>query len=107
MPSIQRKIGLGSAAFVAIIALLALLSYTDLRYLELRIEGGVAAYDFLDSVLEIRLEEESFLRSGDVQHLQAALTSARRATRILASNRQAFRALGTEPTNVEPRVVAV
>jgi len=105
MPSIRRKIGLGSAAFVAIIALLALLSYSDLRYLERRIEAGVAVYDFLDAVLAIRLEEESFLPSGDVQHLKAALTHAGLAKRILASNRQAFLALQTEQTDSELRAV--
>jgi two-component system, NtrC family, sensor kinase len=105
MPSIRRKIGLGSFAFAAIIALLALLSYSDLRYLERRIESGVAIYDFLDAVLDIRLEEESFLLSADVQNLQSALAHAGRAKRILASNRQAFLALQTERSGSELRAI--
>jgi len=107
MPSIQRKIGVGSAFFVAIIALLALLSYSDLRYLERRIEAGVAAYDFLDAALAIRLEEESFLLSADVQRLRAALAHAGRAKRILASNRQAFLALQAVQEDLDPRALEV
>lgn len=96
MPSIRRKIGLGSYALVAIIALLALLSYGDLRYLEQRIESGVAIYDFLDAVLELRLEEKNFVLSADVRNLQAALAYAGQAKSILESNRRAFLALQTE-----------
>jgi two-component system NtrC family sensor kinase len=105
MPSIRRKIGLGSAAFAAIIALLALLAYSDLRYLERRIEAGVAVYDFLDAVLDIRLEEKTFLLSANVQQLKAALAHAEMAKRILASNRRAFLALRTVGTDLELRAV--
>ncbi|MCG6862148.1 MAG: hypothetical protein LJE70_12855 [Chromatiaceae bacterium] len=107
MPSIRRKIGLGFSAFAAIIALLALLSYSDLRYLERRIEAGVAVYDFLDAVLDIRLGEASFLLSADAEHLQAALIHAGRAKRLLASNRQAFLALQTEQTKLDPGAAEV
>ncbi len=59
MPSIRRKITLGAYVLVAIIALLALFSYSDLRYLERRIDSGVVIYDFRDEVLELRLEEKN------------------------------------------------
>jgi len=101
MPSIRRKIGLGSTAFAAIIALLAMLSYSDLRYLEQRIESGVAVYDFLDAVLDFRLGEESFLLTADVEDLQAAVAHARLAKKILESSRQAFLALQTERADTE------
>ena len=97
MPSIRRKIALGSYALVAIIALLALFAYSDLRYLEQRIDSGVAIYDFLDAVLEIRLEEKSFLQSADAKNLQSALAYAHEAASILQAHRSAFLVLQTEP----------
>jgi len=96
MPSIRRKIRLGSFALVSIIALLALLSYGDLRYLEHRIESGVVIYEFLDAILEIRLEEKNFSLSSDARNKQSALDFAEKAKGILQQNRQAFLALQTE-----------
>ena len=97
MPSIRRKIALGSYALVAIIALLALFAYSDLRYLEQRIDSGVAIYDFLDAVLETRLEEKNFLQSADAEDLRSALAYAQEATSILQANRHAFLVLQAEP----------
>jgi signal transduction histidine kinase len=96
MPSIRRKIQHGSFALVSIIALLALLFYSDLGYLERRIESGVAIYEFLDAVLEIRLEEKSFSLTSDVQNKQSALDFADRARDILQQHRHAFLALHSE-----------
>jgi len=96
MPSIRRKITLGAYALVAIIALLALFSYSDLRYLERRIDSGVVIYDFRDEVLEIRLEEKNFILSADERNLQSALAHAEKAQDTLQANRQAFLALRTD-----------
>lgn len=97
MPSIRRKIALGSYALVIVIVLLALLSYSDLRYLEKRIESGVAIYDFLGAVLEVRFEEKNFSLSADIRDLQRALDFAEKARGILRENREAFLAVQTEP----------
>jgi len=97
MPSIRKKISFGFYVFVAIIALLTLISYSDLRYLERRIDSGVVIYEFLDAVLEFRLHEKSYLLHYDPQSLQSTLHYAAAAGNILAADKQAFLALRDEP----------
>ncbi len=97
MPSIRRKISFGFFALIAIIAFLALFAYSDLRYLERRIGSGVAIYEFLETVLVIRLREKDLLLYASDQDLESALDYAAKAEDILKANRQAFLALQTEP----------
>ncbi len=97
MPSIRQKISFGFYAFVAIIAFLALFAYSDLRYLEQRIGSGIAIYEFLDAVLEVRLQEKNFFLYANERSLQSTLDYAGKAATLLKANRQAFLALQTEP----------
>ncbi len=97
MPSIRRKISFGFYALVAIITFLALFAYSDLRFLEQRIGSGVAIYEFLDAVLEVRLQEKNFLLYAKEQNLQSAFDYAGKAEGILETNRRAFLALQTGP----------
>lgn len=96
MPSIRQKISRGFYALVAIIALLALFTYSDLRYLERRIGSGVAVYEFLDAVLEIRLQEKNLFLYKDEANLPSALNYAEKAREILKANRHAFLALQSD-----------
>ncbi len=96
MPSIRQKISFGFYAFVAIVAFLALFAYSDLRYLEQRIGSGVTIYEFLDAVLEVRLQEKDFFLYANERNLQSALDYAGKAEAILKANRQAFLALQTD-----------
>lgn len=97
MPSIRQKISFGFYGFVAIVGFLALFAYSDLRYLEQRIGSGVAIYEFLDAVLEVRLQEKNFFLYANERNLQATLDYTGKAETILNENRQAFLALQTDP----------
>ena len=97
MPSIRQKVSFGFYAFIAIIAFLALFAYSDLRYLERRIGSGVVIYEFLDAVLEVRLQEKNFFLYANERNLQSALDYAGKAEGILKANRRAFLALQSAP----------
>lgn len=75
---------------MAILALLTLFAYSDLRYLEKRINSGVVIYEYLDTLLESRLQERNYSVSGDNAYLIQAVEFASQAMTILLSNRAAF-----------------
>jgi two-component system NtrC family sensor kinase len=93
VPSIRRKIGLGFLGFVLMTGFLSLFAYSDLRYLERRIESGIAVYRFFDAILELRLHEKNHLLAGAGEDLTAALQFGRKARGIFDAERTAFAAL--------------
>ena len=75
MSSIHRKIRFGFYVFVAIIALFAALAYSDLRYVQWRVQTGVTVYDFIDAVIEGRRHEKNLFLFANVDELNEALGS--------------------------------
>jgi signal transduction histidine kinase len=93
MSSIQRKLRIAFTAFVAIVALFAALAYSDLRYLQWRVQTGVTVYDFIDAVIEGRRHEKNLFLFASVDELNEALSYNTRAATILEEHREAFRTL--------------
>ncbi|MGD2075632.1 MAG: ATP-binding protein [Gammaproteobacteria bacterium] len=93
MPSIQRKISFGFYAFAATIAVLAMLAYSDLRYLEQHIEAGVPVRGFLNAVLELRRYEKNYFLYATRENFDTAYSFAGKAAAILEQQRPAFVAL--------------
>jgi two-component system NtrC family sensor kinase len=93
MSSIHRKIRFGFYVFVAIIALFAALAYSDLRYVQGRVQTGVTVYDFIDAVIEGRRHEKNLFLFASVDELNEALAYNTRAATILQQHSEAFLAL--------------
>jgi len=93
MSSIQHKLRYGFSAFVAIVALFAALAYSDLRYLQWRVQTGVTVYDFIDAVIEGRRHEKNLFLFANVDELNEALGYNTRAATILQQHREAFSGL--------------
>jgi two-component system NtrC family sensor kinase len=93
MSSIHRKIRFGFYVFVAIIALFAALAYSDLRYVQWRVQTGVTVYDFIDAVIEGRRHEKNLFLFASVDELNEALSYNTRAATILQQHESAFLAL--------------
>lgn len=101
LPSIRQKISLGFYAFAATMVLLAGLAYSDLRYLEWRINTGTAVADFLGAVLELRRYEKNYFLYGTRQDLDTAAGFLDESDRILQEQQPAFVALGGATTAQE------
>lgn len=93
MSSIQHKLRLGFYAYAALLLLFAALAYSDLRYLQWRVENGVTVYDFIDTVIEGRRHEKNLFLFASVDELDAALRENSRATALLQQHPQAFQHL--------------
>jgi len=93
MSSIQHKLQYGFTAFVAIVTLFAALAYSDLRYLQWRVQTGVTVYDFIDTVIEGRRHEKNLFLFASVDELNEALSYNSRAATILQQHRDAFSGL--------------
>lgn len=93
MPSIRNKIRVSFYLFATTIAILSATSYSDLRYLQWRIESGIAVYDFIDAVEEGRRHEKNLFLYRVPLEREHALASVKKAAQILEHNYPAFVAL--------------
>jgi two-component system NtrC family sensor kinase len=94
MPSLQRKIQVGYYAFAGAVAGVALLAYSDLRYLERNIAPDVAASRLLDAVLEIRRYEKNWFLYGGAEALAEVEAYAEQAQGLIAAARPQLTELG-------------
>ncbi|MDH5184820.1 MAG: ATP-binding protein [Gammaproteobacteria bacterium] len=93
MPSIRNKIRVSFYLFAATIAILSAASYSDLRYLQWRIESGISVYDFIDTVEESRRHEKNLFLYRLPRERDYALNSVKKAVQILSQDYEAFVAL--------------
>jgi len=98
VPSIRRKISFGFYSFAATIAVLAMLAYSDMFYLEQRIQAGVPVHDFLNAVLELRRYEKNHFLYATRENFDTARSFAQSARDILEREQPAFVALSGQRT---------
>jgi len=96
VPSIRRKISFGFYLFAATIAVLAMLAYSDLLYLEQRIEAGVPVHDFLNAALQLRRYEKNHYLYGTQENFDTARGFAKQTADILERQQRAFVVLSGE-----------
>lgn len=96
MSSIRRKIILGYSLLAAGVAAFALLAWADLRWLEQRIEEGIAVSAFQESALEMRRHEKNHFLYGGNDELEQALQLAAETQARLGEWRESFAAIAPE-----------
>lgn len=96
MSSIRRKIILGYSLLAAGVAAFALLAWADLRWLEQRIEEGIAVSVFQERALEMRRHEKNHFLYGGNDELEQALQLAAETGTRLGEWREAFAAIAPE-----------
>lgn len=90
MPSLRSKIAISYVVSAIVVVAFGMFAYSDLRYLEQRIEAGAAVTDFMENSLEMRRYEKNYFLYGEPANLNAALTHAERAQADLEDSRAAF-----------------
>ncbi|MFA7388529.1 MAG: ATP-binding protein [Thiohalobacteraceae bacterium] len=93
MQSIRRKITFGYYLFAACMIGLAMFSYASLRFLEQRLDWGVAVAGFLDMTLEMRRFEKNYFLFGKAEDAAAAQAYAGEALNLLEEHSAAYREL--------------
>lgn len=96
MSSIRRKIIFGYSLLAGGVAAFALLAWADLRWLEQRIEEGIAVAAFQESALEMRRHEKNHFLYGGVEELEQALQLAAETGTRLGEWREAFAVVAPE-----------
>jgi len=96
MSSIRRKIILGYSLLAGGVAAFALLAWADLRWLEQRIEEGIAVSAFQESALEMRRHEKNHFLYGGSDELEQALRLAAETGARLGEWREAFATIAPE-----------
>lgn len=99
MPSIRNKIRVSFYLFVATITTLSAASYSDLRYLQWRIESGISVYEFIDAVEEGRRHEKNLFLYRLPQEREHALDRIDKASQILEQDYPVFVALSDNSTS--------
>ncbi len=95
MASIRRKIVIGYAVLVAVVAAFALLAVADLRFLERRVEEGSAVNAFQENALEMRRHEKNHFLYGGRPELEEAWRLAGVLEEQLGQRREIFAAVAT------------
>lgn len=90
MSSLRGKITAGYYVFAATVAVVALLAFGDLTFLEQRIDRGVATSEFLDNVLELRRYEKNYFLYGQSHDYDEVRRYAEHAGRLLHEQRAVF-----------------
>lgn len=96
MSSIRRKIIFGYSLLAGGVAAFALLAWADLRWLEQRIEEGIAVSAFQESALEMRRHEKNHFLYGGAEELEQALQLAAETGTRLGEWREAFAIVAPE-----------
>ena len=96
MQSIRRKITFGHYLFAACMIGLAMFSYASLRFLEQRLDWGVAVAGFLDMTLEMRRFEKNYFLFGKAEDAAAAQAYAGEALNLLEQHSAAYRGLAAD-----------
>lgn len=99
MNSLRRKITLGYLAIAALVAGLSLLSFLELRTIELRIAAGARIGEFFDTALEIRRFEKNYFLYRQASDLDENGAYIRKAQALLGSDLTVFESL-TEPARI-------
>ena len=90
MPSIRNKIRVSFYLFAATIVALTATSYTDLRYLQERIEMGIGIYDFQDAIEHSRRYEKNLFLYQQPGEQEQALLAIQQAEDILSRQQHTF-----------------
>ncbi|MBI5461019.1 MAG: sensor histidine kinase [Gammaproteobacteria bacterium] len=93
MPSIRSKITFGYYLFAACMIGLAVFAYANLRFLEQRLDWGVAVSGFLDTTLEMRRFEKNFFLYDHAEDAVSAQNYAGEALALLEQHAIAYREL--------------
>lgn len=93
MPSIRGKITFGYYLFAACMIGLAVFAYANLRFLEQRLDWGVAVSGFLDTTLEMRRFEKNFFLYNQAEDAVSAQNYAGEALALLEQHAIAYREL--------------
>lgn len=100
MNSLRRKIILGYSVIGALVIVLSLFSFLELRLLEEKIVAGARVAEFFDASLEIRRFEKNYFLYGQAGDLAENRTYVARALTLLHEHGELFASLG-EPARVQ------
>lgn len=92
-PSLLRKIALSYTGYFAMAALiigLSLITFMEMRQIELKILAGERISEFFDTTLEIRRYEKSYLLYGGQGYFDEARTHTERARQLLDQYQKDF-----------------
>ncbi|MBD3669831.1 MAG: HAMP domain-containing histidine kinase [Gammaproteobacteria bacterium] len=90
MTSIASKIRKGAYLYVGLALVFAALAYSDLRYLQWRVESGLTVYEMIDTLREARRHEKNLFLYDAESELDASLSFIDRASTLLATHAEAF-----------------
>ena len=93
LTSLRGKISSAYVSLVAITAVLGIIAFSDLLFLERQVTEGEVVSDFKDAVLEMRREEKNLFLFGDTDAYIWADEHAQSALRILQQHRETLGAI--------------
>lgn len=95
MPSIRQKITFGYYAITALIIVLSMAAFFELRHIENTIEFGEAITEFFDTTLEIRRFEKNFFLYEKSPDYDETIRYVALAQDIIGKNRAGFTAMAS------------
>ncbi|HXX82176.1 MAG TPA: HAMP domain-containing sensor histidine kinase [Thermodesulfovibrionales bacterium] len=100
LSSLRSKITLGYYGTVAIVVVLSLATFIELRFLEKRIMFGEIIAEFFDSTLEVRRFEKNFFLYGNWDYYAENKNYISKAQGLMEENIEGFRSVAT-PEQIE------